>query len=234
MIICKNRELKTKTKLVIFDMDGLLFDTEKLFMETQAPILEKYGYKQRKENYVKTLGIAGENLKRTLYDIYGSDYPDEIISSETRKQVNYIIEKNGVQIKPGIKELLQALFAANIPCVVASSTKTEIVLKYLKRAGIDKYFSFVIGGDKVNESKPNPEIFLKAWKSVDVPLEAALILEDSENGLLASKNANMSSICIPDLKFPEPEYESIPAYIVETGLDVIDILGILMSFIFVN
>ena len=140
--------------------------------------------------------------------------------------MNYIIEKNGVQIKPGIKELLQALFAANIPCVVASSTKTEIVLKYLKRAGIDKYFSFVIGGDKVNESKPNPEIFLKAWKSVDVPLEAALILEDSENGLLASKNANMSSICIPDLKFPEPEYESIPAYIVETGLDVIDILGI--------
>ena len=62
MIICKNRELKTKTKLVIFDMDGLLFDTEKLFMETQAPIFEKYGYKQRKENYVKTLGIAGENL----------------------------------------------------------------------------------------------------------------------------------------------------------------------------
>ena len=226
MIICKNRQLKTKTKLVIFDMDGLLFDTEKLFMETQAPILEKYGYKQRKENYVKTLGIAGETLKRTLYDIYGSDYPDEIISNETRKQVNYIIEKNGVQIKPGIKELLQALFAANIPCVVASSTKTEIVLKYLKRAEIDKYFSFVIGGDKVNESKPNPEIFLKAWKSVDVPLKAALILEDSENGLLASKNANIPSICIPDLKYPEPEYESIPAYIVETGLDVIDILGI--------
>ena len=187
-------------------------------METQAPILEKYGYKQRKENYVKTLGIAGETLKRTLYDIYGSDYPDEIISNETRKQVNYIIEKNGVQIKPGIKELLQALFA--------SSTKTEIVLKYLKRAEIDKYFSFVIGGDKVNESKPNPEIFLKAWKSVDVPLKAALILEDSENGLLASKNANIPSICIPDLKYPEPEYESIPAYIVETGLDVIDILGI--------
>ena len=72
----------------------------------------------------------------------------------------------------------------------------------------------------------NPEIFLKAWKSVDVPLKAALILEDSENGLLASKNANIPSICIPDLKYPEPEYESIPAYIVETGLDVIDILGI--------
>ena len=224
MVILKNRELEYETRLVIFDMDGLIFDTERLFMETQAPILEKYGYKQKKENYVKTLGIAGENLKHTLHEIYGLDYPDEVISNETRAMVNSIIENNGVAIKPGIKELLQVLYNKKIPCAVASSTRTEIVKKYLNRAGIDNYFNFVIGGDMVTESKPNPEIFLKAWKSANVPLEAALILEDSENGLLASKNAGIPSICIPDLKYPEPIFASIPAYIVETGFDVIDVV----------
>ena len=143
-------------ELVIFDMDGLIFDTERLFMNKKAEILKEYGYEAKKEDYIRTLGTAGKHLLDILYEIYGKDYPADEISRKTRRLVTDEIEKNGPSVKPGINALLEWLRNKAIPCCVASSTQHIYVEAYLKRAGLADYFSRIIGGDEISRSKPDP------------------------------------------------------------------------------
>ena len=106
---------------------------------------------------------------------------------------------------------------------MASSTKYDIVTEYLRLANLDNYFSFVIGGDQVPRSKPNPDIFLAACQQAGIRPEAALVLEDSENGILAASNGNIPVVCIPDLKVPSEETAKKTAAIVSTAADVISL-----------
>ena len=208
-------------ELVIFDMDGLIFNTEQLFMNKKAEVLKEYGYEARDEDYLKTLGTAGQQLLDILHEIYGPDYPAEEISSKTRQIVNAEIETNGPEIKPGIKELLQWLQRENIPCCIASSTHHIYVEKYLRQTGLLKYFSHIIGGTEVQRSKPEPDIFLAACGYFHIAPARALVLEDSENGILAAWNAGIPVICIPDLKIPAPDIAQKAAAIVNTADKVI-------------
>lgn len=210
-------------KLAIFDMDGLLFDTERLFMEKKAFFLEKYGYPSREEDYVKTLGTSGEQLKNIQREIYGPDYPSDLITRETRAVVNEHINVHGPGIKPGIPELLESLTRNNVVCCVASSTDTDIVKKYLKMADILKYFEYIIGGDQVSHSKPDPEIFLKAFSKRAFEKSDTLIFEDSENGIRAAKAAGIPVICIVDMKYPEDSLRNIPLHIVSNAYEALQL-----------
>lgn len=190
-------------QLVIFDMDGLLFDTERLFQQKKAVVMQKYGYQQGKGDFEKTLGTCGQALLDILAELYGPDYPAETISRETREILNQQIMAEGPPLKPGIRKLLVWLKEKQIACCVASSTRTDIVCRYLKRGDLDPYFSYVIGGDQVSASKPDPEIFLKACQHMQVLPEHALVLEDSQNGILAAINGGIPAICIPDMAVPK-------------------------------
>ena len=106
-----------------------------------------------------------------------------------------------------------------------SSTKHDIVAEYLHLAKLDKYFAFVIGGDQVQRSKPNPDIFLAACQCADISPEHALVLEDSENGILAASTADIPVVCIPDLKIPAEEIAQKTAAIVSTAADVIQLFN---------
>lgn len=128
-------------------------------------------------------------------------------------------------VKPGIPELLAWFASNNIPCCVASSTKHDIVVEYLRLAKLDKYFAYVIGGNQVQRSKPNPDIFLAACQRTDIKPEHALVLEDSENGILAASNANIPVVCIPDLKVPSEEIAKKTAAIVPDATAVISLFG---------
>lgn len=125
-----------------------------------------------------------------------------------------ISETIGLSVKPQIRELLQELKAGNIKCGVASSTKTELVEKYLKQAELNGFFDVVIGGDKVKVSKPEPDIFIYACERLNVSPMKALVLEDSENGIRAARTAGIPVICIPDLKEPSREVEKLVTAIV--------------------
>ena len=102
-------------------------------------------------------------------------------------------------------ELLEKLKADKIKCGVASSTKTELVNRYLGKAGLDEYFDVIIGGEQVMVSKPEPDIFICACERLNVSPGKALVLEDSENGIRAAKAAGIPVICVPDLKEPSKE-----------------------------
>ncbi|MCC8152666.1 MAG: HAD family phosphatase [Lachnospiraceae bacterium] len=208
-------------ELMIFDMDGLLFDTERLFMNRKNKILTEYGYPARQEDYVQTIGLSGNQLREKLAELYGSEYPADEISRKTRAMVNTCLEEHGPDVKPGIRELLYWLREREIPCCVASSTRHDYVEKYLQLADLDDCFSFVIGGEEVIRSKPEPDIFLAACKKAVVRPEDAFVLEDSENGVRAAFAAGIPVICIPDLVYPSPEVAAMAEAVVSSAGEVV-------------
>lgn len=186
----------------VFDMDGLLFDSEQLFMEQLAAVMADRGYHLTREIYTHTLGMGGEPLKRYMTEQYGASYPFEECGKEAQKRVIQIAEHVGLRVKPEIREVLGKLNQEGKRCAVASTTRTEHVEKYLEITGLRDFFSVVIGGERVSVSKPDPAIFLLAAKQCGVEPEETVVLEDSENGVRAAHAAGMAVICVPDLVHP--------------------------------
>lgn len=212
-------------ELVIFDMDGLMFDTERLFRDHLKIAAAGYGYEITNELYAKTLGTSGVVLREIMCGQLGPDYPLEEISAETWVLVNQYIDECGIPVKPGIPELLEWLCTQHIPCCVASSTHSDKVKHHLKAAGLDAYFSHVTGGDMVERSKPDPEIFLTACASMHTAPQDALVLEDSSNGVRAALAGEIPVICIPDLKQPDPDLPDQTVAVLTSASDVITYLG---------
>ena len=151
-----------KLSKAIFDMDGLIFDTENLFMEEQRKIVEGYGYHLTREMYVKTLGLTGKALSDRLKELFGEGYPEKDVTIRVRKRLEEKAETEGLPVKRGIRELLGYLKERGIECVIASSTHTKYIIKYLKTAELDGYFSGITGGECVERSKPRAGYFLKS------------------------------------------------------------------------
>ena len=187
-------------KLAIFDMDGLLFDTERLTEKIMTDVLAKYNYTITHEQYIKCTGLTKKAYKAAMLEFYGSDYPYDTISKTVRKKIDETLRNEGCPIKDGIPELLEFLNKNNVLCVIASSTYTNYVKEYIELSGLSKYFTHIIGGDTVNKGKPEPDIFLKACDLAKVNPKDAIVFEDSENGIKASVNANIPVICIFDMK----------------------------------
>lgn len=208
-------------KLAIFDMDGLIFDSERLFMNMKHTVLTEYGYPARDEDYLQTIGLAGQQLRDKLAKLYGPDYPMDEISQKSRAKVNEYMEAHGPDIKPGIEILLKWFCRQGIPCCVASSSNHEYVKKYLNLAHLDTYFSYIIGGDEIIRSKPEPDIFLAACRRSGIHPRDAIVLEDSENGIRAALAAHIPVVCIPDLKQPSSELAKNTAAILKTADELI-------------
>lgn len=189
-----------KLQYVIFDMDGLMFDTERLCMIVMKEIYQKHGYTLTDDIYLELIGTNGQVSKQYLQKHFGKDYPHELLTKETETALLDRIEKAGLPIKKGLRRLLDTLQKADIPCAIASSTNHSQIEAYLTKAGLRQYFRFIVGGDEVPRTKPYPDIFLKALAKAQVPAEHALVLEDSHNGILASHAAGIPVICVPDMK----------------------------------
>ncbi len=211
-------------KLAIFDMDGLIFNTERQFFKHLCIVLKKYGYPARLEDFLQTLGLAINDVKIIHKKIYSDDFSTDKIFAETRELIAKDISENGLDIMPGIPELLDFFKKNKTMCCVASSSITPLVEKYLKISGLSKYIDYVIGGDMVEHSKPNPEIFLKALEKTHLSKDEAVIFEDSENGIRAASAAGIPVICIPDLKYPNDDLKNLPIHIVKSAFDVINLM----------
>ena len=216
-----------KPKLILFDMDGLIFDSERLFMESLEAVMAEQGYTLTKEIYLETLGTAGTRLAQIMQAHFGAGYDAAKTGHAARRRMEQKVAEGGqgLPLKKGILELLVYLVEQDIPCMVASSTKTCYVEQYLQEAGIDWYFEKgVIGGEQVQHSKPDPEIFLLACTKAGVAPEEALVLEDSENGVRAAHAGRIPVICIPDLKQPSEEIAAMTEAVLPDGLAVISYL----------
>lgn len=209
-----------KYNAAIFDMDGLLLDTEhvckNIFKQSchalNLPFLESV--------YLKIIGCNSKRCEAILTQGYGSDYPS--LHNEWKKRYNAVVLHQAIPTKQGVIELLDWLKSQDIPLAVATSTQRTVAETKLKLACLDQYFSVVTTGCEVTNSKPDPEIYLLAASRLNVPTDQCLAFEDSNNGIMAAVAANMIAYQIPDLVQPTQEVINLGHKICASLSDVLN------------
>jgi len=215
-------------KLVIFDMDGLMFDTESVSFRLWSQRISELGYEPTVEVFARSMGGHSADIeiyyekmlgrKTTLAEINDIFHSSHGNFAET-------IEKEGVGVKDGLLALLDWLEENGIKKAIGSSSPMATIKKYLSLTGIlPERFDYIMSGDMAKNLKPDPEIFLTACERVGVSAKDALVLEDSRNGLYAAHAADIACVFVPDLLVPDEDIKSKAFKIAANLSDVIDII----------
>jgi HAD superfamily hydrolase (TIGR01509 family) len=210
---------------VIFDMDGLMLDTETLAREAWFNTMRTFGIALTDEIYLQVLGTTGARTRQIFQEAYGAGIPIDAMYDHKQKYIDDAIAQGRIAAKPGLVALLNHLDANGIPKAVGSSTVRALVMKKLKAAGVRDRFEVIVGGDEVQHGKPAPDIFLKCAELLNVPPANCLVLEDSDNGIRAAHSAGMQCIMVPDLKPPADDVRLLANAVVgslDEALNVID------------
>lgn len=206
----------------IFDMDGLMFDTERVFIGAWDYAGEKMGLGKAGYMVLRTLGMNTESCNQAWRDEFGVDVDIPAMWDYSREYLEDYYSKYTVSAKKGLHDLLTYLKRKGFRLAVASSTKRVKVERNLQDAGVRQYFDVVIAGDMVEKSKPEPDIYLRAAAELGVQPEDCIALEDSRNGLLSANNAGMQVIMVPDLWQPDDEVKKFILGPFESLLEVRD------------
>lgn len=212
-----------EVKLAIFDMDGLMFDTEMLTKRAWMEIGKTYNYDITLDFLLGLLGMNKTSISNRFKSIHGEEFPFDKLYVEQGKVVNRIIEEEGLGVKEGLIELLDFLDEKGIKKAVATSSSRERAERLLSIAGILDRFDRVICGDEVTKGKPDPEIFLTVCKKLDVEPKEAIVFEDSERGLEAAVAGGIKCVIIPDLVEPSEKHVGLAYAKLKNLLEVIDL-----------
>lgn len=209
-------------KAVVFDMDGVLFDTERLSMESWKEIADKKKIPRMDHVATDCIGRNRVGICDILREAYGRDFDAENFLDETGQHAQDKVEKDGLPIMKGVTQLLEYLKERQFKIGLASSTRKARILSHLERAGLTDYFEVIIGGDMVEHGKPAPDIYQKACQLLEVNPEEAIALEDSPNGIRSASGAGMKAIMVPDCVKPTQEMEELSIKICNHLLEVKD------------
>lgn len=194
---------------VVFDVDGVLFDTERLTHQTWLTVGNEMGWPQIGEHYLEFVGQNRTDIHQKMRDLFGPEFPKEEFMKACSAYSQARMEREGVPMKPGVVELLDALKSRNIPMALATSTGRERTLRRMELTGLGSYFSAIITGDQVVHSKPHPEIYQLACRALGTDPAGTVAVEDSRNGILSASQAGMKVIMVPDLIPPTPELDAL-------------------------
>lgn len=210
---------------VLFDMDGVIFDSEIKVVECWKVVAEKYGICDIESQCHACLGTTREMSRAIMLEHYGADFPYDTYKKEMSDLFHSRYGGGRLPKKPGAVELLEFLQLHHKKVALASSTRREIVEQELVDGGLRPYFDAVICGDMVQRSKPEPDIFLKACEALGVEPVRAFGVEDSYNGIRALAAAHVPAIMVPDLKAPTEEMRQLAAVILPDLFAVKEYLG---------
>lgn len=211
-------------KGVIFDMDGLMFDTEALSSRCWVRVGKENGYEITQQLIDSTRGLDRRKTRKLLEERFGEGFDFQKFSDKSREYMDEYIVENGMPMKKGLKELLEYLKRTGRKCAVASSTERPRVECYLETAGIIGDFAAVVCGNEVTKGKPEPDIFLKAAEKLMLEPYECLVLEDSKYGIEAAYKAKIPVIMIPDMIPPEEKTKTMLCGKKESLLEIIDFI----------
>ena len=190
---------------VIFDMDGLMFDTENIGVRTWNEAAVKYGKEEINDLIWVCIGTNRKFQEKLFAEKLGEDFPYDEFHDFVWTRRDEILENEGVPIKEGLIELLEYLKENKIKTAVATSTNRDAAKEILRMADVLKYFDCITTGDETKNGKPAPDIFLLACSKLGVEPQNAMGLEDSFNGIRALNSAGMVTVMVPDLIKPTEE-----------------------------
>lgn len=186
-------------KTIIFDMDGVLFDTELICMKAWVAVAEKNGLPGMEEIFPKCIGGNADYSRRIVLEAYGEDFDYAYFRQQASDEFWNYINKDGLPVKPGAEEILRWLRENGWVIGLASSTKKSSVLSHLEQAGLLDFFAAVVTGDMVEHSKPDPEIYLLACRELSAEPSRTYAVEDSPNGVRSACGAGLRTLMVPDM-----------------------------------
>ena len=181
-------------KAVIFDMDGVLVDSQPYHFKADIDTMAEYGVIKDQKFYEAFAGTLTDNRMRTLRDMFGLDVPAEELIEKREKMILDIMANEDIKPISGIPELLRSIKALGLKTAVASSSGIELIKLVLDRLGIAVYFDSITSGNDVKRGKPDPDVFLLAAERIGVNPRECFVVEDSENGVKAAKSAGMKAL----------------------------------------
>ncbi|KQW83753.1 HAD family hydrolase [Brevundimonas sp. Root1279] len=193
---------------VVFDMDGLIFDTERLWMAAMVETLAMHGHDMEPDFYLTVVGTPWVSIREGLLERFGPDLPaDEIGPAWTERFVSLCRER--LALKTGVVELLDELDALGIPAAVATSSPKALAHEHFDGAGLTERFQCILAPGDYERGKPDPAPYLAAARRLGVDPHDCLALEDSRNGVRSAAAAGMMTVMVPDLLGPTPEIDAL-------------------------
>lgn len=207
-------------KAVIFDLDGLLIDSEIISYKMYADLLQKHNLRFTLDTYARHYsGKNGvTNMQNLIFTYHLPISLEQGLAYVDALEKGYFAE--GVPLKPGARELLHFLKRRDIKILLASSSTRERALSVLAQHGIENCFDAMVFGPEIAHGKPAPDIFIKAREKSGEASADCLVLEDSEAGIRAAYAAGIDVICVPDMKRPDGAFLSVAASVLPSLLDV--------------
>lgn len=205
--------LPRTVKAVVFDMDGLLVDTEQVVFEAMTAAAQGFGHEMPFELFKRLVGLPGHVSDEIVLEHFGADFDLAAWRAGVSRHFDAIAVA-GVALKAGVVELLDVLDARALPRAVATSSTRPSVDHSLGQHGLVERFDAIISRELQTRHKPHPDPFLKAAAALGVAPEDCLALEDSHNGVRAAAAAGMMTVMVPDLLDPTEEMQALAVHIV--------------------
>ena len=207
---------------VVFDMDGVIFDTERLVIEFWKEVAKKHNIPNIEHTCIQCLGTNRVRTREIFLENYGADFPYDPYRAEVTELFDTHYKGVPLPTKPGIRELLNYLQEQDIKVGLASSTAQHLVRDEIGTAGLLPYFQTLVCGDMVEHSKPAPDIFLKACEILNADPTKSIAIEDSFNGIRSAHCAGMTPIMVPDQVQPTDEIRTLAFHVMPSLLDVLN------------
>jgi len=208
----------------IFDMDGLMFDTEPIWVRSWEVSFSRQGLPMRRGFVESVIGTTPSRVRKLIDEAYGGDPRAQAAAEDHFDVAISEMLEHGAKKKPGLDELLSSLDERDIPMAVASSSCRELVESLLGSGGVRGYFRVVVAGDDGLPSKPAPDIFLAASDCLKTSPDRTLVLEDSPNGIRAASAGGFISVMVPDMVQPDNEMTSLATVVCH---DLFEVRGLL-------